>query len=433
MLFFSLKGDVKEPVIFKDAQGNPFLRMNVVPTDSEHVNEHGIYCASIFDIRQIGHLLTQKYQDQIHIQVFPDEIIENAFNLPVKLGAHIDKDGKESQFGFEDQFSEFKKSGKDINILFCNAFGNSFNDAYISGNILRKITSRFISSEISVRYEGTLCMAFNQPGMIIPNVHPLSNYFNSIFSLAELLRFDAYWSFSDIEFRSGYESEEYFEFFSRQFGLNERAEGHEFQIDPVSRIQIRNKINAAKEEFESLTLVQTSGSSLITTLPSETGKDFLSKACKDNPTTLFVSSDTYGLELENLKLLTDYSASMQSYLLLLELADKVVSVNSIVPVLCKQLNIPCVFASSTMEPSNLVNKEDTNFVSLSSLEHDYTDPRMIYSAIKEEELNKIWNNVSSDKLFEAYNDLPARVGNNTYPTDSLSGADLIAMAKNPNE
>jgi hypothetical protein len=431
MLFFSLKGDVAEPVIFKDATGNPILRMNVVPTASEHVNENGIYCASIFDVRQIGHLLQQKYQEKIQIQIFDDSVIEGAFKLPAKLGNHVNKNGEEEQYGFIKTINDLnhEKNGK-LNILFCNAFGNSFTDTYVSGNILREITKTLIEDKVSVSYEGTLSMAFPQPGMMLNSIHPLNNYFNSIVLLADLLRFDAYWSFSDLEMREGYEKDEYFSFFSKQFGLSKKIINNEFYIDKVTRIQLNNRIRSLKGQFENITTIQTSGVSLISSMPENIGKDLIENLCKNNEKTLFVSDNTFGLECSNLLSLANITNNIQSYIVLIENTDKVITVNSLTPILCKELSVPCVFVSTTIDPEISIGN-NLDFEIITELDHDFTESREIYRNISEDELASVWSKISVSNIENKYNILNDKSDKNIYSEDIISGNDLLSKSVNP--
>lgn len=431
MLFFSLKGNMDEPVVFKDQAGNPILQMNVVPLDSEHVNENGIYCASIFDVRQIGHLLQQKYQEQIKIQIFDEKVIEDSFEMPVKLGIHIDQMGKEEQFGFIENINKInnEKKGK-INLLFCSAFGNSFTDAYVSGNILREISKTLIEDKVSVSYEGTLSMAFPQPSMILGSIHPLNNYFNSIFSLAELIKFDGYWSFSDIEMREGYEQGDYFTFFSKQFGVSKNIVNNELYIDKVLRIQLNNRIRSIKGDFKEITTIQSSGVSLINSMPQEMGRELISNLCKNNPETLFISDQVFDLKFDNLMPLIEISKNIQSYIVLIENSDKVITVNSLTPLLCKALSVPCVFMSTTIDPDLSIGAND-NFEFIKILDHEYVDSKEIYRNISKDELTKIWSLSSATEIEEKYDLLPEKSESKSFSSDITAGNKILSRLVNP--
>ena len=430
MLFFSLKGNVNEPIVFKDTNGNPLLQLHVLPLDTEHANEHTIYCASVFDVRQIMFLLNQKYQDQIQVQVFDDSVIESAFKMPKKLGVHIDKNGDENQFGFN-EFIDSCESGETKNVLFAQAFGNSFTDTYVSGNILREISQKFIDKGVKINYEGTLSQAFPQPGMILNQIHPLNSYFNSIFPVSELLRFDAYWSFSDIEMREGYEVSEYFEFFSKQFGLDEVIVRNDFHISPVSRIQINNRVRTLKEKHSKISLIQTNGTLQLHKMPDTVGKELVEALCAKHTDTLFISDNTYGLELDNLLNLSQVSGNLVHYVLLLENVDSVFTVSSLTPVLANELEVPCLFVSTMADGNDLFKVKDSIVKTISIKDHELYDIDNLYAPVTEEQLDSIWSGHSAQELASAFNELPSKNKKIEFNSDILTGNELVAKLMNP--
>lgn len=434
MLFFSLKGETKEPLVLKDQNGNPMLQINVIPSDVEHANAHFIYAASIFDVRQIAFLINQKFGDSVQLQIFDNEVIESGFDLPKKLGVHVGKDGKDNQYGLLEHISQWEKElKKEVKILFCQSFGNSFTDAYVSSNILRSISEKFISKGIAVNIDGTLSNAFPQPGMILNNIHPLNSYMPSILPLTKLLEYDAYWSFSDPEVREGYEVEDHFEFFSRQYGLEETIRRNDFYIDKVSRIQINNALNKMMENHEELAIIQLNGTLQLHQMPDSLAKDFLENTCKENKNTIFVSDVIFDLELDNLLHLPKVSTNFLDYVILIENADKVLTVSSLTPLLAKELNVPCLYIS-TMSDGNKILSLDNNSIieTISLIDHEYYDTENLYMPADNSILESIWKDMDAEQLKEAFNGLNKKEKRKEFDSNIKTGRELIAELMNPN-
>lgn len=402
MLFFSLRGNVDEPIVLKDTSGNPLTTLNVVKTEAETIDENSIYVGSYFDIKQLSYLIQQKHKDNISLQFFDTDVIENAFKTPIKVGGFVGKSGNEEHFPFESALSSIKESGKtEVRILYCNAFGNSYTDAFFSTNIHRVVTEKLIENQIVSKHQGAISVAFKQGLAVSANIHPMNFYMNSIFPLSMYLGFDMCFSLADLDMRNGYLSQPLEEFFFKNIGLEPCKINYGYHLDQVRKIQIKNHIDSISKKYSKITLIQTEGTYLIHTMPDVKSEELIEALIAEEPETLFLTDHKHMTNYPNLVNFGLFISDFADYLYVCECADSIISVFSLASFVGKITNKPTVVISTGMS-TELISAESEVFSGFDIKEHEYSKPSMQLALITQEKQEEIWSNFNVKLIVEKY-------------------------------
>lgn len=407
MIYFSLRGDVEESIIIKDDKGNPKITIPVIPTSSETVDENQIFVGSIFEVRQIGLLLSTKYGKKIRIQFFDDEVIEDSFNLPIKVGRHLGSNNKISGLTLNEALVELEnKDNKTIRILVNNMFGYSHIDSLYSANVQRAVTNQIVNAGYNTKYQGTVSWNFPQPADLGIKIHPMNIYVNNIYPLKMLLGFDMHFSMADLENYNDYGKVDMSEFFCNSAGLESEYLEIGYEIDKVKQIQISNSINKHMSLYSKMVLVQTEGAFLINTIPHEMSLDFLEGLALSEPSSLFVTNINGASKLDNIVNLSELITGVSDYIYLLTKCDAIVSAYSLASHIGYLNQIPTIIINSTDSSSQFAENEFTKIVPI--LEHEFSKVQSQFFQPSVEQEKEIWSKFDLTEIVSLFKNLPSK-------------------------